>query len=75
MQIETVQAFRTPDGKTFATEAEARQHIYKSRFIDRATAYTEARGLEKASATRAQNIICDYLAFENFTAAPTGVAA
>lgn len=75
MQIETVQAYRTPDGKTFATEAEARQHAYRSRFIDRAVAYTEARGLKAANATRAQNIICDYLAYEQFSAQAPAEAA
>lgn len=74
-EIQAVQAYRTPDGKTFPTVEEAHQHWFRSQFIDRAKRYTAARGLEKSAATRAHNIICDYLAFERVQAQQTAPAA
>ena len=63
-QITTIQAFQTPDGQTFETEALAREHMYQQMFKGRAESYIEARGLEKAKATRAFMTIVDFLAWE-----------
>lgn len=62
--IQTVEAFQTPDGETFPSIEAAREHLARTRYITRARAYAEARNLSKSATTRACNLICDYLLFE-----------
>ena len=62
--VQAVQTFKTPDGKYFATEAEAMQHIARGRFSEQADGYINSRDdWPKGAATRAKNIVCDYLAW------------
>jgi hypothetical protein len=62
--IQEVQSYRTPDGQIFTSKKEAMAHIHKEAYRGRAEAYADDRKLEKASRTRAINIILDYCAFE-----------
>ena len=65
MTIDKIPAYRTPDGKVFYDEAAAVAHVHSAQFSQVADEYIAARKLIKATATRAKNIIADYLAFEH----------
>jgi hypothetical protein len=63
--IQAVQTFKTPDGKFFSTEREALAHMARGKFSQRAQAFVDAQEDWKlASKTRAANVICDFLAWE-----------
>jgi len=62
--IQAVQSFRTPDGRYFASEDEARKHLARDRFAMQAQAYVDSRDdWPKGTATRVKNVVCDYLAW------------
>lgn len=63
MNIEAVQSYKTPDGRVFQTKEEAVSYLYRQRFVEQARAYVETRGMTKINATRAINVIADYLVY------------
>lgn len=65
MQLDQINAFRTPDGHYFEKETDARRHMQKQEFLAKGREYAEAIGLAPAGATRAANIIADFLAYEH----------
>ena len=66
-EAKVVKAFQAPDGKLFLTAAEYQAYISRDAYIERAKAFTDARGWESGQATRAQNVVCDFLAYEDST--------
>lgn len=66
-EAKIVNAFQAPDGKLFLTAAEYHAYISRDDYIERAKEFTKARGWASGQATRAQNIICDFLAYEDST--------
>lgn len=68
MNIEAVQSYKTPDGKVFQTKEEAVSYLYRQRFIEQARAYVETRGMTKINATRAINVIADFLVYTHLQA-------
>ena len=63
--IQAVQTFKTPDGKFFSTEREAQAHLARAKFAERAQAFVDSRNdWPRGVSTRAHNIVCDFLAWE-----------
>lgn len=63
--IQAVQTYKTPDGKFFSTEHEAIVHMARGKFSARAQAFVDAQeDWKPASKTRAMNVICEFLAWE-----------
>jgi hypothetical protein len=70
MSVETVQSYKTPDGKIFLTREDAVTYLYRSEFLEHANEYVASRGMTGVNATRAANVIAEYLAHARATSQP-----
>lgn len=63
-EIEIVQAYRATDGTLFENKADFLAYTARDLFAERAQAFIASRGWESGQATRAMNLIVEFLAFE-----------